>query len=215
MVHSLPPFETGSSPRATGSQCDVGDDYVAKSPTDFDSVEPDQFAIDSLEEDAQQGPLNHDDYDDVYETFDPRDCVCGGHRGNSSPEDDLPCAVLLESLNNGGAANVIECGGPRVPSSRREDSVDWPDNLSALLDEIFSEAEESCTTPFPALPPASESVGDTVTAPSQQQDERGDAEIYVNVPPQGCPTSRRPRRGGRRRVEVARASRSGGAHRAR
>uniref|UniRef100_A0A131YIS6 Dumpy n=1 Tax=Rhipicephalus appendiculatus TaxID=34631 RepID=A0A131YIS6_RHIAP len=100
----------------------------------------------------------------------------------SRSSDDLPCAVLLESLNNGGAANVIECGGPRVPSSRREDSVDWPDNLSALLDEIFSEAEESCTTPFPALPPTSESVADTVTAPSQQQDERGDAEIYVNVP---------------------------------
>ncbi|KAL3258978.1 hypothetical protein MRX96_016642 [Rhipicephalus microplus] len=68
------------------------------------------------------------------------------------------------------------------PSSRREDSVGWPDNLSALLDEIFSEAEESCTTPFPALLPASESAADALTAPSQQQDERGDAEIYVNVP---------------------------------
>ncbi|XP_037512796.1 uncharacterized protein LOC119389553 isoform X2 [Rhipicephalus sanguineus] len=100
----------------------------------------------------------------------------------SRSSDDLPCAVLLESLNNGGAANGIECGGPRVPSSRREDSVDWPDNLSALLDEIFSEAEESCTTPFPTLLPASESAAEAVTAPSQQQDERGDAEIYVNVP---------------------------------
>ncbi|KAL3258980.1 hypothetical protein MRX96_016643 [Rhipicephalus microplus] len=78
---------SGSSPGAPCSQCDVGDDYAAKSPTDSVSVTPDQFAIDSLEEEAQRGPLNRDDDDDVYETFDPQDCgMCNGHRGSSSPE---------------------------------------------------------------------------------------------------------------------------------
>ncbi|XP_037566759.1 serine/arginine repetitive matrix protein 2 isoform X2 [Dermacentor silvarum] len=97
----------------------------------------------------------------------------------SRSSDDLPCAVLLESLGGGGC--------PRAPSSRRDDSVDWPENLSALLDEIFSEAEESCTTPFPALLPSCEPAVAVEAQQQQQQqqqqeDERGDAEIYVNVP---------------------------------
>ncbi|XP_077533519.1 uncharacterized protein LOC144145708 isoform X2 [Haemaphysalis longicornis] len=73
----------------------------------------------------------------------------------SRSSDDLPCAVLLESLGVcGGGVADIDGGRLRAPSSRRDDSLGWPENLSALLDEIFSEAEESCTTPFPALPPS-------------------------------------------------------------
>ncbi|XP_077510133.1 uncharacterized protein LOC144121069 isoform X2 [Amblyomma americanum] len=100
----------------------------------------------------------------------------------SRSSDDLPCAVLLESLGVGGADVEGGGGGLRAPSSRREDSVGWPENLSALLDEIFSEAEESCTTPFPALPhPGEPPLAPPRRHPSDASDDRGDGETYVDV----------------------------------
>lgn len=92
----------------------------------------------------------------------------------SRSSDDLPCAVLLESLGVGGGG-VADIDGVRLraPSSRcRDDSLGWPENLSALLDEIFSEAEESCTTPFPALPPSEP------PPPLPVADERNDGDGY-------------------------------------
>ncbi|KAH6934309.1 hypothetical protein HPB50_022901 [Hyalomma asiaticum] len=220
---------SGSSPRASGSRCDVVDGYMAKSPADFNNLTADQFAPTTaskktlskvrfttttttttstspstlkIASSAVASAIRLQKVEKKRQTktrsLFPSTCLptvtCLGNLSLSIPfskyvcyddhlhktrsRDDLPCSVLLESLTN-GAANG---SGPRVPSSRREDSVDWPDNLSALLDEIFSEAEESCTTPFPAVLPPCESASSGAMQQQQQEDERGDAEIYVNVP---------------------------------
>lgn len=95
----------------------------------------------------------------------------------SRSSDDLPCAMLLESLGvGGGGVADVDGGRLRAPSSRRDDSLGWPENLSALLDEIFSEAEESCTTPFPALPPSEPPP----PPPLEGADEGDDGDAYVD-----------------------------------
>ncbi|KAH9377009.1 hypothetical protein HPB48_018741 [Haemaphysalis longicornis] len=115
---------SGSSSRAVGSRCEIAHSYLAKSPTELVVLAPDQMMAPDSLEEEAAQRCGSDAYAPADSEF-----------GSTTSED-------------------IDGGRLRAPSSRRDDSLGWPENLSALLDEIFSEAEESCTTPFPALPPS-------------------------------------------------------------